>query len=191
VKYEIRKWYGVVEEIHHEGGPAPAEPLFKAAVAAVFRNPFAGTYTEDLSELTDHSPALAAELGRRVSALLGGRLVQGYGKAGIAGTAGEQEHVVACVTTVFGDALREAVGGGTAWISSATKVAAPGTTLDIPLAYKDALFVRSHYDAITIAVPDAPRHDEILIAVGASSRGRVHHRSGGLAAQDAVGDGLR
>jgi hypothetical protein len=124
-------------------------------------------------------------------ALLGGRAAQSYGKGGIAGVAGEQEHVVACVTTVFGNALRDAVGGGAAWISSATKVGAAGAALDLPLAHKDALYVRSHYDAITLSVPDAPRPDELLIAVAVASGGRVHHRTGGLAAADIAGDGLR
>jgi hypothetical protein len=191
MQYQIRKWYSVVEQVLHEGGPAPAEPLFKAAVAVVFRNPLAGSYTEDLSELTRHSAVLGTELGKRASELLGGRPVQGYGKGGLAGAGGEQEHVVACVTTIFGDAFRDAVGGGAAWISSVTKVAAPGQSIDIPLAYKDALYVRSHYDGVTLAVPDAPRHDELLIAVGVSSGARIHHRTGGLAVQDAVGDGLR
>jgi hypothetical protein len=117
--------------------------------------------------------------------------VASYGKAGIAGTAGEQEHAVACLTTVFGDALRGAVGGGTAWIPSVTKSAGPGATLDIPLAHKDALYVRSHYDAMSITVADAPRPDELLLCVAVATGGRVHHRVGGLRAEDAVGDGLR
>ncbi len=101
-----------------------------------------------------------------------------YGKGGIAGLQGEQEHVVACVTTVFGDALREAVGGGRAWISSATKTASAGTAIDIPLAHKDELYIRSHYDAIAIGVPDGPRSDELMICVAVASGGRVHERVG-------------
>jgi hypothetical protein len=184
VDYRIRKWFGLVEEIEHEGGGAAESPLLKAISAAVVHNPCAGRYEEDLE-------ALGAELSRRGLALLGGRAAEGYGKGGIAGAGGEQEHAVACVTTPFGDALRDAVGGGEAWISSATKVAAPGASLDVPLAYKDALFVRSHYDAVTFAIPDAPRPDEIVVAVALSSGGRVHHRVGGLAKEEAAGDGLR
>ena len=37
-----------------------------------------------------------------------------YGKAALIGTAGEQEHGVACLTTVYGNVLRDAVGGGKA-----------------------------------------------------------------------------
>jgi hypothetical protein len=191
MSYDVRKWCAVVEETVHDGGPAAGEPLIKAAVAVVIANPFAGRYVEDLSPLTAPSAWLGRELAARAVALLGGRPVEGYGKGGIAGVAGEQEHVVACVTTVFGDALREGVGGGVAWISSATKVGSAGVALDLPLAYKDALYVRSHYDSIAIAVPDSPRPDELLIAVSVSTGGRVHHRVGGLAVHEAVGDGVR
>ena len=85
--------------------------------------------------------------------LLGPYKPESYGKAAIIGINGEQEHGVALLTTVFGNVMREAAGGGTAWISSLTKRAAPGSTIDIPLAHKDALYVRSHYDGITITMP--------------------------------------
>lgn len=187
---KIRKWFGLVEETRHDTGAEVATPLRKAVAAVVIANPFAGRHEPDLSPLIDASPALASELGRRAAELLG-TPVLGYGKGGIAGVAGEQEHVVACLTTVFGDALRAAVGGAEAWISSATKVGSAGEPLDLPLAYKDALFVREFYDAITFRIPDAPRPDELLIAVGVSSRGRVHHRVGGLQRHEVMGGGLR
>lgn len=189
--YDVRSWYAHAEEIWQAGGPRLAEPLVKAVAAVVIANPYAGRWQRDLSALTGPSAALGTELGRRAVALLDGRPVRSYGKGGLAGTAGEQEHVVACVTTVFGDALRTAVGGGAAWISSATKVAAAGSPLDLPLAHKDALYVRSHYDAVTVTVPAAPRPDELVIAVAVASGGRAHERVGGLRAGDAIGDGLR
>lgn len=178
--YEVREFHSTIQEIVHEGGPAAEQPLLKACVGAVIRNPFAGRYVEDLSPLIAPSAALGTELGRRAVALLGGRTVEGYGKGGIAGLAGEQDHVVACVTTVFGNAFRDAVGGGAAWISSTTKTAAAGTAIDIPLAYKDEVYVRSHYDAISFQVPDGPRPDELLICVAVSTSGRIHERVGGL-----------
>lgn len=184
MKYEVRKWYATVEEIAHDGGPAAAPPLLKVVSAVVIRNPFAGRYVDDLSPLVDPSPGLGAALGERAVALLGGRAAESYGKGGIAGTEGEQEHVVACVTTPFGDALRESVGGGRAWISSATKVGAAGESLDVPLAYKDEVYVRSHYDAVTFRIPDAPHPDELVIAVAVASGGRVHHRLGGMTASE-------
>lgn len=183
--YRVRRWVGLVEETLHENGPVDGDPLVKAVCGVVIKNPFAGRYEADLSPLTDPSAALGTALGKRAAALLGGRQVQSYGKGGIAGLAGEQEHVVACVTTVFGNALREAVGGGAAWISSATKTAAAGAGIDIPLAYKDELYVRSHYDAATVAVPDVPRPDELFVCVAVATGGRVHHRVGGLSAAEA------
>lgn len=182
--YEVRQWVSVAYEVRHEGGPAPAEPLVKAAVAVVFRNPFANDWRDDISALTEPSASLGKALGLRARALLNGLPVEGYGKGGIAGVNGEQEHVVACVTTVFGNAFREAIGGGEAWISSATKTGSAGAALDIPLAYKDELYVRSHYDAVTISVPDAPRPDELLICCAVSSRGRIHERVGGVTSQE-------
>ncbi|MBD0415252.1 amino acid synthesis family protein [Oryzicola mucosus] len=181
--YEVRGWYSAVHEIRHDGGK-PGEILVKAAVGVIIRNPFAGKFVEDLSELTKPSASIGHALGARAAALLGGRPVESYGKGGIAGTSGEQEHVVACVTTVFGDPLREQVGGGEAWISSASKVASAGTSIDIPLAHKDELYIRSHYDAVTFCVPDGPRPDELLICVGVASGGRVHQRVGGKTVAD-------
>lgn len=185
-KYDVRAWYGFVQEVEHDGGPRDREPLIKAACAVVVRNPFAGRHVSDISELTVPSAVLGAEMGRRAMALLGGRAAESYGKGGIAGTAGEQEHIVACITTVFGNALRDAIGGGKAWISSVSKTGAAGTLIDIPLAYKDELYVRSHYDAITIAAPDGPRPDELLICVGIATGGRPHQRVGGMSASEAV-----
>jgi hypothetical protein len=189
--YRIRKWVSTVEEIHHDGGDPVDPPLIKAAVGVVIANPFAGQRVSDLSALTDPSAELGTELGRRAAALLGGRPVESYGKGGIAGLDGEQEHLVACVTTVFGDAFRDAVGGGEAWISSATKTASAGAALDVPLAHKDALYVRSHYDSIAISAPDVPRPGELFVVVAVATGARVHQRVGGLAASEITGGGLR
>jgi hypothetical protein len=186
--YDVRAWYSFVQEIEHDGGARGSEPLIKAASAVVFRNPFAGRHVDDISELTLPSAALGEELGRRAMALLGGRPAESYGKGGIAGTAGEQEHVVACITTVFGDAFRAAIGGGKAWISSVSKSGAAGTVIDIPLAYKHELYVRSHYDAITLVSADAPRPDELLICVGVATGGRLHHRVGGKTVAQATAE---
>jgi hypothetical protein len=183
--YKVRSWHSVVQEIEHEGG-ARGPSLVKAAVAVIIRNPFAGKHVADLSALTAPSAALGTALGMRAVALLSGREVQSYGKGGIAGVNGEQEHVVACITTVFGNALRTAVGGGQAWISSVSKTAAAGTPIDIPLAHKHELYIRSHYDAISIAVPDGPRPDELLICVAVATGSRVHERVGGMSVSEYI-----
>jgi hypothetical protein len=187
----VRTWATFSEEIHHDGGPPVEPPLVRAAVAAVIANPYAGRYAETLDELIDPSETLARELVARCAAALGGHAAEGCGKGAIIGTAGEQEHGVACLTTPFGDAMREGIGGLT-WVTSTTKVAGPGATLDVPLAYKRALFVREFYDTISVTVPGAPRPGEIVVIAAMSSRGRPHHRVGGLAKEDATkGDGLR
>jgi Amino acid synthesis len=191
VEYAVRKWLGLVEQIEHDGGPAPTGPLFKAIAAAVIYNPCSESFTEDLSLLVDPSAQLGRQLIERAIALVGNRSVEGYGKGAIAGVSGEQEHAVACLTTPFGDALRDGVGGGKAWIPSNTKVAACGEGLDVPLAYKEALSVRSHYDTASLRIPDAPRPQELVIAVAISTGGRVHHRLGGLKKAEAIGDGVR
>ena len=188
---ELRKILTFAEEIASEAGRAGEPPLRKVAVVAVLTNPFAGGYVADLSALTEAS----LDIGRRLSALGVAALApwpaQSYGKAGLVGTEGEQEHAVAMLTTVFGNAMRDAVGGGKAWVSSMTKRVAAGSTIDIPLAHKDALYVRSHYDGITITLHDAPLPNEIAIIAGFANRGRLNHRVGGLAAGDIKGvDGL-
>jgi hypothetical protein len=188
---EIRKIVTFSEDSFSEAGRPADPPLRKVAVVALVKNPFAQRYVDDLSPLTEAS----LDLGRRITSIgkaaMGALAAQSYGKAGLVGLAGEQEHAVAMLTTVFGNVMREAVGGGKAWISSMTKRVAPGETIDIPLAHKDALYARSHYDGITITLHDAPLPDEIAIIAAFANRGRVNHRVGGLAARDIKGvDGL-
>ena len=185
--YAIQSYHSVVTETRQLGGKRLEVPLIKAAVGAVITDPFAGEgFHDDLSSLTKHSAILGLELGRRALELLGGHPVEGYGKGGIAGADSAQEHVVACITTVFGDAFREAIGGGKAWISSASKMGGPGVQLDIPLAYKDEVYVRSHYDAITLTIPDGPKANEFVICVAVSSGPRPFNRVGGLTVADVV-----
>lgn len=187
---QVRAWYTTVEEIHSDGGPAVDTPLVKAAAAAVIRNPYAGRYSESLDDLIGPSGALAEELVERCKVALGGAEAESCGKGAIIGLAGEQEHGVACLTTPFGDAMRKGIGG-TGWVTSAIKMGTAGTPIDIPLAYKKALFVREFYDALTVSIPTGPRPDEIAVIAAIATRGRVHHRIGGLAKADAIGDGLR
>jgi hypothetical protein len=190
---EIRKIVVISEEVLVEGGrPSARAPLRRAAAAAVVRNPYAGRpWSEDLSELVEPSASLAQLLAERAGAALAVD-VEGYGKAALVGMAGEQEHAVACLTSAFGDALREAIGGAKAWIPSVTKRGAPGASLDVPTAYRHALWVRSHYDTVTVWVGDAPAPEEIVVALAFTGGGRPHARLGGLAAADVVGeDGLR
>jgi hypothetical protein len=192
VSVDIRKMVTVVEETLIEGTRALERPMRKAAVAAVLSNPFAGRYEEDLSPLIDEGERLGTLLAERAVTLLPGGEVESYGKAGIVGMAGELEHVAALLHPKLGTPVREAVGGGTAIIPSAKKRGGPGTSIDVPLHYKDAAFVRSHFDAMEVRVPDAPGPDELLIVLAVTDGGRPHPRIGGLQRSEAVGeDGLR
>ena len=187
----IRRMLQFVDETRHEAAQPTDPPLRKVAVAAIVNNPFAGRYETDLQSLTDESVAIAREISETAIRLLSPYAPQSYGKGAVVGINGEQEHGVAMLTTVFGNALREAAGGGKAWISSMTKRASPGSSIDIPLAHKDALFVRSHYDGITLSLPDCPLPDEIAVICAYASRGRPNHRVGGPRAEDIEGeDGL-
>ncbi len=189
----IRKWYEFQEEtLALETGPlADGQPLIKLVVAAAVDNPYAGRFVESFDEVIVLSRELGQEFGRRFLARLSGVAVQSYGKAALVGVNGEYENGNAFLTNMFADPIRVAIGGGKSWFPSTGKRAAPGTAIDIPLAHKDALYVRSHYDTISVTFTDSPGPDEVVIAVAVATRGRLHSRLGGLKAAEIVGkDGL-
>ena len=190
---QVRKYVTVVEEILHEGGPPPAVPRKRAAVAAVVENPFAGRYVEEIVSLMDDLKPLGIEMARRLVVALGGdaRAIDGYGKGAIVGEAGELEHG-ALWHMPGGYAMRELLGNAKAIVPSAKKVGGLGTRLDVPITHINASYVRSHFDAFEIGIADAPRSHEIVFALVMSIGPRVHNRAGGLAAKDVKGeDGLR
>ena len=194
MNYKIRSWLTVSEEINanETGQPADGAPVRKYAIVCVLDNPYAGRFSQDLALLIKDSPALGREFGRRLVALSSGEKIASYGKACIVGVEGEYEHGNALLTTAFADPVRDAVGGGKAWIASSGKRGGPGTSIDVPLAHKDALYVRSHYDTMTVTLHDAPMPREIAVIFCAATRGRLHARLGGLQAKDVQGkDGLR
>lgn len=188
---KIRKLVTIVEEILEDGGKQAAQPVKKAAAVAVIQNPFAGRFVEDLAELIKTGEELGNLLGRRAVSALGGP-VHSYGKAAVVGENGEYEHAAAILHPTLGTPFRNAVGGGKAIIPSAKKLGGPGTPIDVPLHYKDAAFVRSHFDAMEVRVVDAPRADEILVALVVTDGARPHPRVGGLTVAEAKKeDGLR
>lgn len=192
--YQIRKWFAFSEEIlaNETGQGADGAALRRVAIAAVVDNPYAGRFSQSLDQLLADSPKLGAEFGRRLVAALGGDRAQSYGKACLVGVEGEYEHGNALLTAAFADPVRDALGGGKAWIASTGKRGAPGTAIDVPLAHKDALYVRSHYDTVTVSVPDAPGPRELVVIFAVATRGRLHARLGGLKATEIKGqDGLR
>lgn len=191
---EIRKIVKIVEETRTEMGKPVNPPTRRSAVLAVIKNPFAGKYQENLDELISTGEELGGMLGKMAVEALGIRPEQAesYGKAAIVGSKGELEHAGAILHPKLGGPLREAVGGGKALIPSAKKMGCPGTEIDVPIHFKDAAFVRSHFDAMPVRVQDAPRGDEIVVAVVVTDSGRPNARIGGLLKQDAKKeDGLR
>jgi len=190
----VRKWYEFLEDtLAIESGPlADGSSLVKLVIAAAIANPHAGQFVERFDEVIACSHELGREFGRRFQRALANVPVESYGKAALVGMNGEYEHGNAFLTTAFADPIRAALGGAKAWIPSTGKRGVPGTSLDIPLAHKDALYVRSHYDTISVTFSDAPGPDEVVIAMAVATRGRLHARLGGPRTADIIGqDGLR
>ncbi len=191
---KIRKIGVWVEEIRLEAGRPVDPPTRKAVAAAVIENPFAGTYEDDLSPLMEIGAELGGMLGERCVAALGiaPEDAESYGKAALVGENGELEHAAALLHPKMGAPLRKAVSKGAALVPSSKKRGGMGQDLDVPLGHKDAAYVRSHFDGVEIRFNDAPRANEIVVAVAVTDSGRPLPRVGGLEAQDAVGkDGLR
>ena len=193
-KAQIRKIIVVVDEVHSEQGQRVSPPTRRAAAVAIIRNPFASQYVQDLDELMTIGEELGGLLGERAVAALGisPSQVESYGKAALVGENGELEHAAALLHPKLGKPLRAAVEKGAALVPSSKKRGGPGTPLDIPLGHKDAAFVRSHFDGMEVRVNDAPRADEILVAVAVTDSGRPLPRVGGLQKHEIKGeDGLR
>ncbi len=191
---KIRKIVTVVDEVLSEMGREVSPPVRRAAAIAVIENPFAGTYVEDLSDLIAIGEELGALLSKRAVAALGvpGDTVQGYGKAALVGENGEMEHAAALLHPKMGTPVRQTLGKGAALIPSSKKRGGPGAELDIPLGHKDAAYVRSHFDGMQVSINDAPRANEIMVAVAVTTGGRPMPRVGGLTHDGIKGeDGLR
>ena len=191
---DIRKTAVFVEETRREAGQRIDPATRKAVAVAVIANPFAGRFVEDLAELV--------EIGAELGALLGGMCVEAlgiepgraesYGKAALVGENGELEHAAAILHPKLGAPLRKAVERGAALVPSSKKIGGMGQPLDVPLGHKDAAYVRSHFDGIEVRINDAPRANEIMVAVAVTDSGRPLPRVGGLTAGEAEGkDGLR
>lgn len=182
MKAEIRKITTVVEETYLEGGRAVVPPTKRAAAIAVIRNPFAGRFVEDLAELMEVGEELGGVLAERAVAALGikGSRVESFGKAAAVGADGELEHAAAILHPKLGAPFRNVLTKGAALIPSSKKRGGPGVALDIPLGHKDAAKVRSHFDGMEVRVNDAPRADEIMVAIAVTDSGRPHPRVGGL-----------
>ncbi len=191
---EIRKFVTIIEETRTEIGKKLSNPSRKAAALAVIKNPFAGKYDDSLQELMDIGELLGDMLAVRAINALGiePEQVESFGKAAIVGLDGESEHAAAILHPKFGNPVRKAVGGAIARIPSTQKMGAAGTQIDVPLVYKSASTVASHFDAMQVSVQDAPHPDEVVVALAVTDSGRPLHRIPGLRKEDAKKqDGLR
>jgi hypothetical protein len=182
MKIAVRKIVVVVEEVRHDGGPVLAVPLKRGYVACVLKNPFAGRYEPEITGMMDALKPLGLECSQKLLAALGGdaSAIEAYGKGSLVGSAGELEHG-ALWHVPGGYAMRELLGQALAIVPSMTKVGPMGAALDVPIHHKDACYVRSHFDGLTVCLPDAPRADEILFALAMTTGSRPHARVGGLA----------
>jgi len=194
MKAKIRKTSVIVEETRQEMGKPVDPPTRKAAALAVVENPFAGRFEEDLTDLMDIGAEMGELLGRMCVRALGipPEQAESYGKAAIVGENGEWEHAAAILHPKLGAPLRKEVEKGAALVPSVKKLGGPGSAIDIPLGHKDAAYVRSHFDGMEVRLADAPRANEIVVAVAVTDSGRPFPRVGGLTKDEMVGeDGLR
>ena len=194
MRARIRKLATFVEETHMEMGRTIDPPTRRAAAVAVIDNPYAGEFVDDLTELMEIGEELGELLTKRAVAALGipGPSAESYGKAAAVGENGEIEHAAAILHPKLGPPVRRALGRGAALIPSSKKRGGPGVALDIPLGHKDAAYVRSHFDGMEVRINDAPRANEIMVAIAVTDSGRPLARVGGLTKDQIKGeDGLR
>ena len=201
---EIRRIFTHVEQILHEFGPVAPVPLLRGAIGVVLTTPFAGRYEPDILPMMAALDPVGLNMAQKLLTAMGvpAERIEGYGKGAIVGAAGELEHG-ALWHVPGGYAMRELLGwkgdakayakgqgeektgqpgNALSIVPSTKKVGAPGTALDVPLTHVNAVYVRSHFDAIEVRVPGAPLADEIVFILAMSTGPRVHARVAGLAA---------
>lgn len=184
--FKVRRTSTIIDKQFQDFGQVSEEPLIKIAEILVVENPLVGRYVEDLGPYIESSPELGREMGDRLRRTLEfhGATAQSYGKAGLVGLAGEKEHANMLLSTAFANPIRELIGGE-AWISSVTKIASPGTLVDVPMNSMDDVYVRSHYDTMSLFIPDSPLPDEVALIFCVATRGRLNARVGGMTREEA------
>ena len=190
--FQLRKMMVFSETIFHENGPPPPTPRHRCALVAVVSNPFVGIWQEDLQPAMDDLKPLGLQMTDELIKAMGGiEGIDGYGKAALSGEGGELEHT-ALWHVPGGYSMRERLGKAKAIVPSTMKVGGPGTPIDIPLGHINAAYVRSHFDAMEVRLPDAPRAGELMFALAMTRGPRIHARMGGLRSAEVKGeDGLR
>jgi hypothetical protein len=166
-----RKIQFISETVHADGHYEPSAEVRRIAALAVFRNPFAGKFEKDLSQLFDIGGKLGELLASDACERLGAPVVS-YGKAAIVGINGDMEHGGAVIHPKLGKPMRAATQGGKSVIPSNVKIGCPGCVIDVPVGHKDNVWSFDHFDTMTVMVPDAPRPDEIVLVMAFASGGR-------------------
>jgi hypothetical protein len=174
---KLRKLTLSKETIFGDFGKASARAITRALALAIVENPYAGAFVEDLSPLFGQGAELGEMIMNDLVAMLPSPATS-YGKAALVGVNGEMEHGAAMIHPKLGAPMRAALGGGEAIICSNVKIGGPGTSIDVPLAHKDNIWSFDHLDTITIVVADAPRPNEIMVAIAIADGGRPHPRVG-------------
>lgn len=183
---KVRRQLLVTDEVFEVAGQKANPPLIRLSFIALVENPYIDQYVEDLSRMVKSSAKLGEAMATRVADAIKGRTVESYGKAGLVGLRGEQEHANALLTTAFANPFRKVIGEAPAWISSVTKVSSPGEPVDVPVNSIHDVYVRSHYDTVSLSIPGAPMPDEVAVIFCLVTRGRVGARVGGLTHAEAV-----
>ncbi|WP_067461011.1 amino acid synthesis family protein [Actinomadura macra] len=187
VKPKIRKQELVIDRIWHDGGEARPQPITRVIAAAVTENPFAGGYVDDIAWFMDELEPLAQSLVDELMEFMTGRTlpIESFGKAAMCGEDGEDEHA-AMWHAPAGAVLRREIPGVKAGVPGLHTVGHQGERLDLPLGCIFGRNVRSHYDSMGLVISDAPRRNELLLAVGVSTGGRARSRLGGVTVEEAL-----
>lgn len=182
----VRKTIAYVESVHADAGRPTVRPIHRAIVGAVLKNPFAGSYDEELTLLREAGGVFGAWAMTEAKLLLPGE-VKAYGKAGVVGEQGELEHIAALLHPEFGGPTRD-LAEGISILPSVKKRGGTGCTVDVPVHHKRAMKIRDYFDSITVSVADAPLSDELLLLLAVTDGPRPHPRMGGLQETDAIGE---
>jgi hypothetical protein len=181
-----RRTQVVIQQKLEEAGQRTDAPMTRVAAIVTVANPLLGEFAQDLRPLMEASVEIGAMMGDMIASAIPPETIESYGKGGIVGVRGEQEHANALLTSAFADPIRNRIGGGKAWISSFTKIGGPGTVLDVPMNHRYDVYVRSHYDGMSFALADGPLPDEIALVFCVSDRGRLNARVGGLTHEEVM-----
>ena len=156
----------ITQDVLREGGRELSAPCRRVAACGLLHNPFAGRPPiDDFTALIDLSVAAGEVLTSRALAALEPLDPRGYGKGALVGIAGDLEHGASMIHVRLGLAMRQGAGSGPALIPGNAKLGGAGSEIDIIFGGLEDSWDYDAMDTMTVAVPDAPRPDEILLVV--------------------------